>query len=90
MSERDMMDIARERAEEASQYPLATFHRIGQVPIEGYFDPDGWVFTSKAGFEYFAEVHDTRWNGDKYLVWGTEGLLGEVRMETVGEMEETA
>ena len=80
--EKDMMDVARDRAEEASQYPPAVYHRMyGGAPIEGYLDVDGEeFFTKTGGCVYFVETYE-RWDGDKYLVWGTEGLMGEIKLK---------
>ena len=80
--EKDMMDVARDRAEEAAQYPPAVFHPMdGEAPIEGYLDVDGEVYYTKTGgYPYFVETYE-RWDGDKYIVWGTEGLMGEVKLK---------
>jgi hypothetical protein len=82
MMEQDMMDVARDRAEEAAQYPPAVYHRMyGGGPIAGYLCVDGEEFFTKTGGHIYIVETYQRWNGDKYLVWGPEGLLGEVRLK---------
>ena len=79
--EKDMMDVARDRAEEASQYPPAVFHRIDGAPIDGYLYADGEEFFTKTGGSSYIVETVERWSGDKYLVWGAEGLMGEIRLK---------
>lgn len=58
----------------------AIYHRVGRTkPLEGYYVADEGKFVSEGGFEYFTDT-TPRWSGDKFLVWGTDGLLGEVRL----------
>jgi hypothetical protein len=82
MMEQDMMDVARDRAEAAAQYPPAVFHRMnGGEPIEGYLDVDSGAFFAKTGGAVYIVETYQRWHGDKYLVWVPEGLMGEVRLK---------
>ena len=80
MEERDMMDVAKERIEKSLWDEKATMYRIGQDPLEGRLNRETRVFTSKSGFEYFCDV-EVRWSGSHYVVWGSDGIIGQVKLE---------
>ena len=80
MTERDCMDVLKERIEATLWLPKATMRRIDNDDLAGRLDVHDLIFTSNAGFEYAAEKLE-RWSGEKYLVWGTDGLIGEVLLD---------
>ena len=100
MSYRDDMQVSRDRVEEYMHYPKATYYRLKDSatkddmgwmynPIEGYYDEMGGVFCSKSGSLYFVDTVQRGGDNRMFrLIVGTEGLLGEVRLNLEEESED--